>query len=112
MDFTAALLSYDSALALDPTDLNIFNSKAAALAKLDRPDEAIALCREALAVAIKHDKPKEQVAKVHQRLAEALTKKGDIKTGVSSKYCRFVAVLIIMKYLTPHCPPPTHSLFT
>ena len=83
--FSEAIAAYDSALALDPSNVPVRSNKAAALLELGRVDEAIEVCKEALKIDAQSTA---QRAKVHQRMATAFLKAGDKKKGRNSSHQR------------------------
>ena len=88
--FSDAIAAYDSAVALDPSNVPARSNKAAALLELGRFDEAIEVCKEALKIDAQSTA---QRAKVHQRMATAFLKTGDKKKGrtnLITHVCSFI----------------------
>lgn len=80
--FSEALAAFDEAIALDPTNMMFLNNKAAVFIEQGEYDVAIATCLEALEIGKVNRAAYEDRSKVHQRMATAHTKKGDLKKAI------------------------------
>jgi stress-induced-phosphoprotein 1 len=84
--FPEALLAYDEAISLDPSNLMVRNNKAAVYIEMNQSDQAIAVCEsifeEVSSKSIKFSF--EDRAKVYQRIAAAHIKKDDVPEALKA----------------------------
>lgn len=84
--FAEAIVAYDEALELDPTNLMVINNKAAVHIEMNEADTAIEVCTQifekAKEVGVKLSY--EEKAKIYQRIAAAHLKKNDVAAAIKA----------------------------
>ena len=80
--FEDALVVYDEAIGLDPTNMTYLSNKAAVYFTQKKYDECIEACMAAIEVGKAHRAPFEDRAKALTRAAKAYQKKGDLTKAI------------------------------
>jgi len=82
--FNDALVAYDEAIELDPSNFMLFNNKAAVYIEMNETDKAIEICNSIFEKAKGSKLSYEDKAKVYQRIAAAHIKAGNVDEGIKS----------------------------
>lgn len=82
-EFQEALVAYDEAIALDPTNALILNNKAAVYIELGEIDVALETCQKAIELGRAHRCSYEDIAKIYQRQAAAELKRNNFEAAIS-----------------------------
>ncbi len=80
--FDEALMAYDEAIELDPTNMTFLSNKAAVYFTMKNYDECIKMCKDAVEVGKENRAPFEDRAKALTRCAKAYQKKGDLTSAI------------------------------
>lgn len=80
--FEEALVAYNEAIGLDPTNMTYISNKAAVYFTQKKYDECIEACMAAVEVGKAHRAPFEDRAKALTRAAKAYQKKGDLAKAI------------------------------
>lgn len=81
-DFDNAISHYDQALSLDPTNISVFNNKAAVAFELGDMDTCIQLCEEAVDKGREIHADFKLIAKALGRIGSAYSKKGNDQEAI------------------------------
>lgn len=82
--FEAALTHYENAINLDQTNIIYYTNKATALTKLQRIDEAINVCNQAITIGRENRGSAENIAKCYNKIATAELSRNRIEAAIEA----------------------------